>query len=192
MYFNACILSSVISVNYVLKNILLYKFQHLFIIRAPVYTTRNVYYNKDHIKIGISKEMSTVGERICELRIKAGLNQRELAFELGFAPSTISNYESDTRLPTIPDLTLLADVIQTRIGDYKCYLFTGVHNDELNSIRVEKSKYILKEEVILKVSEYLKDLIQLNEIRLSRKATASIIIKNMVQNCFNDMDSKRG
>ncbi|MFT5815947.1 MAG: transcriptional regulator with XRE-family HTH domain [Psychroserpens sp.] len=129
--------------------------------------------------------MSTIGDRIAELRLKAGFNQRELAFEVGSAPSTISNYESGTRVPTIADLIDLAEVLQSRIGDHKHYLFTGTHVDAFFASRVDQSKYVLKEDVILKVSEYLKDLIQLNEIRLSRKATASEIIKNMVNQCFD-------
>jgi transcriptional regulator with XRE-family HTH domain len=129
--------------------------------------------------------MTTIGERISGLRIKAGYNQRELAFEVGSAPSTISNYESGTRIPTIADLSELAVALESRIGDYRFYLFTGQYVDDLYASRVDQSKYVLKEDVISKVSEYLKDLIQLNEIRLSRKATASVIIKNMVERCFD-------
>ena len=50
-----------------------------------------------------------IGLRIKELRVKKGLTQEELAKKINVTKSTISNYENNTRIPTVSNLHLLAD-----------------------------------------------------------------------------------
>lgn len=52
----------------------------------------------------------SVGERIKELRQKAGLTQAELAEKVGFQPQTVSNWENGSREPDIAALAKLASL----------------------------------------------------------------------------------
>lgn len=56
-----------------------------------------------------------VGERIKELRQKAGLTQAELAEKLGFQPQTVSNWENGTREPDISALAQLASLFNVSL-----------------------------------------------------------------------------
>ena len=54
----------------------------------------------------------TFGERLRELRKKAGLTQEELAYKVGVHVMTIRRYESDMRIPTnINDIQRLAAIL---------------------------------------------------------------------------------
>ena len=62
-----------------------------------------------------------VGERIKELRQKAGLTQAELAEKLGFQPQTVSNWENGTREPDISALAQLSSLFNVSLD----YLLLG-------------------------------------------------------------------
>lgn len=52
--------------------------------------------------------MEIFAERLKELRIEAGLNQQELAKELGISDAAICRWESCKRIPNIENLVLIA------------------------------------------------------------------------------------
>ncbi|MGE5590997.1 MAG: helix-turn-helix domain-containing protein [Bacillota bacterium] len=54
--------------------------------------------------------MSTLGEKIKELRERLGLSQRELAARLNLGSGTIANYETGNRSPDYQTLQRLADL----------------------------------------------------------------------------------
>ena len=51
-----------------------------------------------------------VGERIKELRQKAGLTQAELAEKLGFQPQTVSNWENGKTFPDVMQIKKIEDL----------------------------------------------------------------------------------
>ncbi|MDR2131928.1 MAG: helix-turn-helix transcriptional regulator [Clostridiales Family XIII bacterium] len=61
--------------------------------------------------------MGTFGDRIRTLRIKKGLNQKELAERIDMQESTISRYENDRRSYQWDGLVKLADALDTSV-DY--------------------------------------------------------------------------
>lgn len=52
----------------------------------------------------------TIGKRLRQLRENSGLTQPELAAKLGVNQSTITRYENDTKIPTLPVAIQLADI----------------------------------------------------------------------------------
>lgn len=61
--------------------------------------------------------MYTIGERIKELRIKAGLSQQELAEKLYITSQAISKWENNSSQPDINLLPDLASIFGVRIDD---------------------------------------------------------------------------
>jgi transcriptional regulator with XRE-family HTH domain len=57
----------------------------------------------------------TIGERIKQLRNRNGLTQNELASHMSVGNSTISNWESDRRLPSINELNRMARVFNVSL-----------------------------------------------------------------------------
>ena len=56
--------------------------------------------------------MAGFGEILMELRLEAGMTQKELADKLFVSKGTISNYENGIHYPDIEKLTCLADLFQ--------------------------------------------------------------------------------
>lgn len=52
--------------------------------------------------------ISGLGERLQEQRTNKGLSQKEVASIIDVAPSVISNYESNSRIPSVDKLMALA------------------------------------------------------------------------------------
>ena len=128
---------------------------------------------------------STIGQRIKEVRSKRNLSQAELGFRLGIAPSTVSNWEADTRVPSVADLLETCNVLSESVGDFRYYIFFGDEADQSALNAVYGTRYVLKEDVISKLSEFIKDMIQMNEIRIGRKGGVSALIESMVKVVFN-------
>lgn len=55
--------------------------------------------------------MATIGEKIQEARIEAGLTQRELARRLGIKPPNISQYERGVKTPKFETILRIADAL---------------------------------------------------------------------------------
>ena len=87
----------------------------------------------------------TLGQKIRELREKAGLKQRELAYQLGIGEGFLSKVENDQKPLKRDDLTKLSKLFNTPV-------------DELNSLWLANKVYsIVRDEELaltaLKVAE---------------------------------------
>lgn len=87
----------------------------------------------------------TLGQKIRELREKAGLKQRELAYQLGIGEGFLSKVENDQKPLKRDDLTKLSKLFKTPV-------------DELNSLWLANKVYsIVRDEELaltaLKVAE---------------------------------------
>lgn len=128
--------------------------------------------------------MSGFGERLRELRDKAGLTQEELAFAAGFKPSSISNYEKGRRSVSIDGIYELKTALEPHIGDHTFYLVTGMTPEEYFKEGTVDSRYILRTDAIKGVNDLLKKLIKVGAIMISRKTSIhEVIEKSRV--CFN-------
>lgn len=52
----------------------------------------------------------TIGKRLRQLRENSGITQPELAAKLGLNQSTITRYENNTKIPTLPVAIQIADI----------------------------------------------------------------------------------
>lgn len=80
-----------------------------------------------------------LGEKIRELRLMAGLTQKQVADEIGVTPAAIGNYEHDVSCPQGDKLVLLFKALSCTPNE----LF-GVEYDE--SVREHISRYIALDE----------------------------------------------
>ena len=80
-----------------------------------------------------------LGKRLRELRIKAGLTQRELAERTGLHITTVANYEINRREPKANQLKLLSGVLGADIDA----LFTAEDGDQ--DERNSKRRYLIAE-----------------------------------------------
>lgn len=58
----------------------------------------------------------TLGEKIKQARLKAGLSQKNLGTRLGVTNSIISYYESDKRKPSTPRMETLCKVLKIEMN----------------------------------------------------------------------------
>lgn len=92
----------------------------------------------------------TLGQKIKELREKAGLKQRELAYQLGIGEGFLSKVESDQKPLKREDLTKLKILFQIPIEELESLwlankVYTIIRNEEtaLTALKVaeEQVKY---------------------------------------------------
>ena len=62
--------------------------------------------------------MKTMGDYARAARMRAGLQQKELAKRSGLPPATISNFEMGKTTPRIDTVELLADALGLSIDEY--------------------------------------------------------------------------
>jgi transcriptional regulator with XRE-family HTH domain len=77
---------------------------------------------------GFDKEL--LGKRIAQERDQQGMNQAELAAKAGVTPAAISQIEKGTRIPTIPVLHRIADVLGVSLN----YLSGETDSSELQDL----------------------------------------------------------
>lgn len=70
--------------------------------------------------------MTTFGDRLKQLRLKAGLSQQELSNELKIGRSTLANYEQGKREPNFETLEIIADYFNVDMN-----FLTGYTSDYL-------------------------------------------------------------
>lgn len=63
------------------------------------------------------KEVKIISERLKEIREKRGLTKKELAQRIGVAPSTITRYEKEGRIPKLNILKKISEELKVPI-DY--------------------------------------------------------------------------
>ena len=87
----------------------------------------------------------TLQARLKELRISSGRTQEEIANELFCSRTSLSNYESGRRIPSIEVLSQLAEYFNVDIG----YLLTGKPRtrsaDNVTPQSLTDFKYLIKE-----------------------------------------------
>src|SRR5436305_10003308 len=59
-----------------------------------------------------------LSDRLRELRERAGLSQSQLAVKVGRTQATVSLWESGKRMPTVPDLVVLARELGVEPGEF--------------------------------------------------------------------------
>lgn len=64
-----------------------------------------------------SKTTSTIGGRICKLRLQAGLSQEQLAEKLYASSCRVSRLENDKQAPTCEEIIIICDLFGTT-ADY--------------------------------------------------------------------------
>jgi transcriptional regulator with XRE-family HTH domain len=111
--------------------------------------------------------MSTLGQRIRELRNKVGMSQADLAFEMQGGGTTISQYENDKREPKLSDLQKLHEKLAATLGDNYFYLLTGNHPTSEFFEQNIKTQYVKREDIINLLSEFVSEMVEIKEIRLS-------------------------
>ena len=101
---------------------------------------------------------SNTGSRIKELRSRRRMSQTVLASILNVAPSTISAYELNERMPSPEKLIRLADLFHTTVD----YLLCRQNNSPINE---ENMIYIgeLNEKQKLFLRKVVQDLDELNQ-----------------------------
>ncbi|WP_020469430.1 helix-turn-helix transcriptional regulator [Zavarzinella formosa] len=58
----------------------------------------------------------TFGQKLREMRIKAGLSQAKLSLKAGLTPNTIQSLERGKRIPTLPVMQLLSRALECSMG----------------------------------------------------------------------------
>lgn len=132
--------------------------------------------------------MTSLGERIRELRVKANLDQEDIAFALERAQATISNYEKGSREPSFTDLKKLHDVLSEYIGDNFFYLVTGEKNIDEYQHKAMKTRYLNRAEAIATVSKFISDMVDLKEIKLRRKLMPGDFAQALIKHCFEEQE----
>ncbi|GEM_PF-1178666 len=136
--------------------------------------------------------MTTLGERIKDLRKKARMSQKELALKVGVEGGSLGNWERDNREPSISYIAEINEVLKPILGDNLFYLITGKRPEEhINAITI-KSSYISREVVLDRTEKFLSDMDLMREIRIVGKmddvvkAFADSVLKepanNLVEN----------
>ena len=101
---------------------------------------------------------NSLGTRIKEARIKAGMSQKDLAERVGFeSPTAISLIESDQRGVSVDILRKIGEVLHLDID----YLLSGKKNDEAVNIkyalRADKELGETDEKQILNFIDFIKN-----------------------------------
>lgn len=92
-----------------------------------------------------------LSKRLRDLRIGRGLSQKQVAALIGVDSSTISTYESATRLPSYPALIRLAKVygvsVDYLLGIEESYTASSLFNSlsrETREVAIEIARVIVK------------------------------------------------
>jgi transcriptional regulator with XRE-family HTH domain len=84
-----------------------------------------------------------LGRKIQNLRRKANMTQQELANKLATAGSTISNWETGRRLPSIVDLTRMAEIFNVSLSTFELQvsMLTDLSNLKTNIMNTQQITY---------------------------------------------------
>ena len=87
--------------------------------------------------------MSSIGERIYELRKQNNMSQGDLADELDVSRQTISKWENDSSVPEADKIVRLCEIFSTSTD----YILRGI--DASKTVQDEKLETIIKEKMII-------------------------------------------
>ena len=135
--------------------------------------------------------MDTLGKKIKFIRDKLGLNQSQLAKELGLESAmAISKYESDQREPDISKLIKLSEIGGVSLD----WLLTGegemTRQSEKEPLQVgeEPAIYNVSEDIIKKITIMLKDM----DKEAQREALKYLQEKKLLKELLNERLKKEG
>ena len=94
-----------------------------------------------------------LGNKIKQLRFKAGLTQEELAEKLGISPQSVSKWENAVTMPDITTLPLLSEVFGVTIDDLFDLTAEQRFNRIENRLDIEED---LPQDVFMEYEEFLK------------------------------------
>ena len=118
-------------------------------------------------------------ERYCELRDKKGLRDADIAGELGFAKSTLSDWKHGKSRPNADNLYKIARLLDTTLE----YLFTGnpLYFDELP----HKETLDIMEEIAMRpeLAKLLRNAEKLDENKL-------VVVNEIVQEFCNTTEDE--
>ena len=138
--------------------------------------------------------MIKFAKRLKEIRKSQNLSQKDLAENLGYARTTISNYEQNTRIPSLETIAEIADFFDVSLD----YLFgrTKIKNTFQNLILDKiKTPVLLIDPESFKIIDFNKtalDYYKYSKYELNYKSILKInktdddIIKNKINNALND------
>jgi transcriptional regulator with XRE-family HTH domain len=101
-----------------------------------------------------------LGRKIQNLRKKANMTQQDLASKLSTAGSTISNWETGRRLPSIVDLTRMAELFNVSLSTFELQSsmltdLTNLRTDILNTQQITYRSHMTKLSLNLQLALYL-------------------------------------
>lgn len=113
--------------------------------------------------------MTTMGERIKELRKASGMTQTELAEKMGVTKGTVSTWETNSRTPSFNTLNQLCELFDKSMG-----YVTGQSDIPGHSrIMEEEAVDLAQSEVEEELTEYALKFARLDEF--GRRAVQSVI-----------------
>lgn len=111
--------------------------------------------------------MSELRNRLKELRINRGLQQKEIADKIGVSPASYSLYERGEREPSIATLKNLAYLFNVTL-DSLLENEINIIEPSLDELRNEVAdlRYSLNEKGLRKVADYMYDLIEIKKYKI--------------------------
>ena len=114
--------------------------------------------------------LGSVGDRIRFLRSAASMSQKDLAFCIDKTLAAVSNYETNTRQPSISDLELINKAVAPKIGDQLFFLVTGKQPAEYLTVQRISSNYVERSKVIKAFESWIEAMLIQNEIKIRTNA----------------------
>ena len=77
----------------------------------------------------------TLGEKIYKLRTKRSMTQEQLAEKIGVSRQSVSKWETDSAIPDIEKLKLLAEIFEVSITE-----FWGWNAKKIQNVKMKKKE----------------------------------------------------
>lgn len=122
--------------------------------------------------------MTTIGERIRNLRVKKNISQEMMALELELTQSNYGRLEKDDKRLTVPKLLKIAEVLKVTIS----YLFNEQTSKIIHQHDNENPSAYNVENLFQNNKETTDKLIEQYELRLKEKDDLIDILKKLKKN----------
>ena len=106
----------------------------------------------------MKKQTTTLGSALRSAREAQGLDRKQLAELVGVAPSQVTRWEADEKIPSVQSLVALARRLELRTADL--FALSGLPvPDELTSLpAMLRAEYALPPEAIADIQKYVTDV----------------------------------
>jgi putative transcriptional regulator len=132
--------------------------------------------------------MSVYGNRIKELREKAGLDVKKLAFRCKFTRSRLANYESGIRTPGIDEVIVIAEALKPFLGDnLVVYMVTGEHVEVMN--RDYKEPAFTVSDAVSEFNMLISDAVDYGRIQLEPALKVADLVESFSKSCGSYLQS---